>query len=171
MAFNDETIDVLMAGYLSRDAAMEDYESVYRERGDLLGAVVVTKSLDGTLDIQQTDHLVGNSVAGLAAAGFAVGLFSPPLLAATAVGAVIGAGAGQLVHHRVAAKFAEQAADTIPLGGAGLIVAYPRSAAGKIEPRVTRAVSRVVGEAEGRQVQALKGAIADAQAKMAESQG
>ena len=52
---------------------------------------------------------------------------------------------------------------SIPIGGAGLIVAYPRSAAAKVEPAVTRAIKRVIGEAEGRHVQALKGAIADAQ--------
>jgi hypothetical protein len=52
--------------------------------------------------------------------------------------------------------------------GAGLIVAYPHSAA-KVKPAVTRATKKVVGEAEGHHVQALKGAIADAQQKMAES--
>jgi hypothetical protein len=34
---------------------------------------------------------------------------------------------------------------------------------------VTRAIQKVVGEAEGHRVQALKGALADAQQKMAES--
>ena len=43
------------------------------------------------------------------------------------------------------------------------------SAAAKVEPAVTRAIKKVVGEAEGHHVQALKGAIADAQQKMAES--
>jgi uncharacterized membrane protein len=100
-----------------------------------------------------------------------VGLFAPPLLAATAVGAVIGAGAGKLLHHKTAEKLQEQAGATIPIGGAGLIVAYPHSAAGTVEPAVTRAVTRAVGEAEGHHVAALKGAIADAQAKLAESQG
>jgi len=71
--------------------------------------------------------------AGLGAIGFAVGLFAPPLLAATAVGAAIGAGAG------------------------------------KVEPAVTRAVKKAVGEAEGHHVKALRGAIADAQQKMAAS--
>ncbi|MGO8981230.1 MAG: hypothetical protein ACLQER_18420 [Streptosporangiaceae bacterium] len=52
---------------------------------------------------------------------------------------------------------------------AGLILAYPHSAAAKVEPAVTRAIKKVVGEAEGHHVQALKGAIADAQQKMAES--
>ena len=171
MAFDDETIDVLIGGYLSKEAATEDYESVLGCGGYLHGAVVVTKDLEGNLEVQQTDHMVREGAAGLGAVGFAVGLFAPPLLAATAVGAVIGAGAGKLLHHRTADKLEEQAGATIPIGGAGLIVAYPHSAAEKVEPAVTRAITQAVGEAEGHHVKALKGAIADAQAKMAQSQG
>ncbi len=170
MAFDEETIDVLIGGYLSRDAAMEDYESVLGSGGYLHGAVVVTKDLKGNLEVQQTDKLVRKGAAGLGSVGFVVGLFAPPLLAATAVGAVIGAGAGKLVHHQLAAKLQEQVGATIPIGGAGLIVAYPQSAATKVEPVVTRAISKVVGEAEGRHVQALKDAIADAQAKLKEAE-
>ena len=171
MAFDDETIDVLIGGYLSKDAAMEDYESVLGCGGYLHGAVVVTKDLEGKLEVQQTDHMVREGAAGLGAVGFVVGLFAPPLLAATAIGAVIGAGAGKLLHHRTAQKLEEQAGATIPIGGAGLIVAYPHSAAESVEPAVTRAVTRAVGEAEGHHVQALKGAIADAQTKLTQSQG
>ena len=171
MAFDDETIDVLIGGYLSRDAAMEDYDSVLACGGYLHGAVVVSRDLEGNLAIEQTDHLVRKGAAGLGAVGFAVGLFAPPLLAATAVGAVIGAGAGRLVHERTAAKLQEQAGATIPIGGAGLILAYPQSDATEVEAAVTRAVSRVVGQAEGRHLQALKGAIADAQEKLAQAQG
>jgi hypothetical protein len=76
-----------------------------------------------------------------------------------------------LLHHKVAAKLEEQAGETIPLGGAALIVAYPHSAAETVEPAVTRAITHVVGEAEGGHVKALKGAIADAQAKMAQPPG
>jgi len=46
----------------------------------------------------------------------------------------------------------------IPIGGAGLIVAFKHEDAGTVEPAVTRAIEKVVGEAEGRHVQALKGA-------------
>src|SRR5512143_1628080 len=160
MGLDEETIDVLIGGYLSKDAAMEDYESALGCGGYLHGAVVVTKDLEGELEVQQTDHMVREGAAGLGAVGFVVGLFAPPLLAATAIGAVIGAGVGKLLHHRTAEKLEEQAGATIPIGGAGLIVAYPHSATGKVEPAVTRAVTRVVGEAEGHHVQALKGAIA-----------
>lgn len=170
MAFDEETIDVLIGGYLSKDAAMEDYESVLSCGGYLHGAVVVTKSLEGELEVQQTDHMVREGAEGLGAVGFVVGLFAPPLLAATAVGAALGAGLGKLAHHRMSDKLEAQAGETIPIGGAGLIVAYPHSAAGTVEPAVTRAVTRAVGQAEGHHVKALKGAIADAQTKLAQSQ-
>ena len=169
MAFDDETIDVLIGGYMSKDAAEDDYEAVLGSGGYLHGAVVVSKDLEGNLAVEQSDHMVREGAAGLGAVGFVVGLFAPPLLAATAVGAVIGAGAGKLLHRKTASKLEEEAGATIPLGGAGLIVAYPRSSAGKVQPAVTRAVSKAVGEAEGHHVQALKAAIADAQQKMAET--
>ena len=164
-----DTIDVLIAGYLSKDAAEEDYNAVLECGAELQGAVVVAKDLEGNLSVEQTDHMVREGAAGLGAVGFAVGLFAPPLLAATAVGAAMGAGAGKLLHHRTAQKFEEQAGATIPLGGAGLIVAYSHPEADKVEPAVTRAVQKVVGEAEGSHVKALKGALADAQQKMAQS--
>jgi len=167
MKFDDETTDVLIGGYLSKDAAQEDYEAVLASGGYLHGAVVISKDLEGNLSVEQTDHMVREGAAGLGAVGFAVGLFAPPLLAATAIGAGMGAAAGKLLHHKSATKIEEQAGETIPIGGAGLIVAYPHSAAGKVEPAVTRALQKAVGEAEGHHAQALKAAISDAQQKMA----
>jgi arylsulfatase len=163
-----DTIDVLIGGYLSKDAAEEDHNAVLECGGHLQGAVVVSKDLEGNISVEQTDHMVREGAEGLGAIGFAVGLFAPPLLAATAIGAAMGAGAGALLHHKTADKLGEQAGATIPIGGAGLIVAYSHSEAEKVEPAVTRAVQKAIGEAEGSHVQALKGALADAQQKMAE---
>ena len=167
MKWVDETTDVLIGGYLSKEAAKEDYDAVLGCGADLLGAVVVTKDLEGELSVEQTDHMVREGAEGLGAVGFAVGLFAPPLLAATAVGAAMGAAGGKLLHHKAASKLEAQAGATIPIGGAGLIVAYPKSSAEQVEPAVTRAVEKAIGEAEGHHVQALKGAIDDAQEKMA----
>ena len=169
MKFDDETTDVLIGGYMSTDAARQDYEAVLGCGGYLHGAVVVSKDLQGNVSVEQTDHMVREGAAGLGAVGFAVGLFAPPLLAATAIGAALGAWAGKLLHHRTASKLEEQAGQTIPVGGAGLILAYPHSAAAKVEPAVTRAIKKAVGEAEGHHVQALKAALSDAQHKMDQS--
>jgi uncharacterized membrane protein len=168
MALDNETIDVLIGGYMSKDAADDDYEAALASGGYLHGAVVVSKDLEGNLAVEESDHMVREGAAGLGAVGFVVGLFAPPLLAATAVGAAIGAATGKALHHRTKNKLEQQAGATIPLGGAGLILAYPRSAAGTVEPAVTRAVQKAVGEAEGHHVQALKTAIASAQQKLAD---
>ena len=168
MKIDDETTDVLIGGYLSKTAADEDYESVLHCGARLWGAVVVSKDLEGNLTVEESDHTVEEGAAGLASVGFVVGLFAPPLLAATAIGAVIGAAGGEALHKKLEKGIGEKAGDTIPIGGAGLIVAYPRSAAETVEPAVTRAIQKVVGEAEGNHVKALKSALADAQTKMAE---
>ncbi len=167
MAFDQETTDVLIGGYLSADAAKEDYEAVLACGARLWGAVVVTKDLEGNLATEHMDHMVEEGAAGLASVGFVVGLFAPPLLAATAIGALLGAGAGKVLHKKTGSKIEEAAGETIPIGGAGLIVAYKHADAKVVEPAVTRAITKVVGEAEGHHVQALKAALADAQEKMA----
>ncbi|MGH2936759.1 MAG: DUF1269 domain-containing protein [Solirubrobacterales bacterium] len=161
----------MIGGYLSKQAAEDDYDAVRDSGAHLQGAAMVSKDLDGVLAVEESDHIVREGAEGLGAVGFAIGLFAPPLLAATAIGAALGAGGGDLLHHKVAAKLGDEAGESIPLGGAGLIVAYSHSEAGKIEPAVTRAVQKTIGEAEGNHVQALKGALADAQRKMAEENG
>ena len=170
MKIDDETTDVLIGGYLSTEAAKEDYEAVLNCGARLWGAVVVSKDLEGNVSVEQTDHMVEEGAGGLAAVGFAVGLFAPPLLAATAIGAAIGAVGGKALHKKTGSKIEETAGETIPIGGAGLIVAYPRDAAAKVEPAVTRAIKHVVGEAEGHHVKALEGSQNEAQKKMAEEE-
>jgi arylsulfatase len=168
MHIDDETTDVLIGGYLSTQAAHEDYAAVRDCGARLWGAAVVSKDLEGNITVDESDHAVEEGAGGLAAVGFAVGLFAPPLLlASTAIGAAIGAVAGATLHKKLGKGIGDKAGDTIPIGGAGLIVAYPHSAAEHVEPAVTRAVQKVIGEAEGHHVQALKGALADAQKKMA----
>ncbi len=114
-----ETVDVLMGGYLSKDAARDDFEAVQACGAPLLGIVVVSKGLDGTMEIEQHDHIVKEGAEVVGGAGFIVGLLAPPLLVATAVGVVIGAGVGKIAHKKVESALEAQAEQTIPIGGAG----------------------------------------------------
>ncbi len=94
---------VLVAGtYAEAGAAADDYKAL--KAGEAAGeyhvvaAVVMNRDADGTVDVQEHDsgaHVAGGAVLG-GTAGLVVGLFAPPLLAATAVGAGIGAIAGKL---------------------------------------------------------------------------
>src|SRR5262245_8034630 len=166
-----EEIDVLIGGYMSKDAAEEDYEAVLASGAKLQGMALVAKDLEGELSVVESDHMVRRGAAGLGGAGLAIGLAAPPLLATTAIGAALGAGAGKLLHHEAAEKVQDQAGETIPLGGAGLIVIYAKSEAEKVESAVSRAVKKAKGEAEGRRVEAMKDALAQAQEQMAAEDG
>ena len=164
-----QTVDVLMGGYLSKDAAREDFDAVQACGAPLLGVVVVSKGLDGSMEVEQHDHIVKEGAVALGGAGFIVGLFAPPLLVATAVGAVIGAGVGKIAHKKVESGIEKQAEETIPIGGAGLIVIYEHKHADVVEAAVTRAIKKAIGEATDSHVKAVKAALADASAKMSES--
>ena len=161
-----ETVDVLMGGYLSKEAAREDFEAVQATKAPLHGIVVMSKGLDGEMEIEQHDHIVRKGATTVGAAGFVVGLFAPPVLLATAVGAAIGAGAATVAKRKAETQLEEQAEQTIPIGGAGLIVVYDHEHGPEIEAAVTRAVKRAIGEATDSHVKAIKAAMADASTKM-----
>ena len=158
--------DVMIAGYITKEPALLDYEAILKSDAKIEGAVVVSRDLEGNTSIEETDHLKRGGAKALGAAGFVVGLFAPPLLLATVFGAAIGAGLGHLAHNKVKSKIEEQAAETIPWGGAGLIVAYPSESAEAVDQAVSHALKKVVGEAEGSKAKALTEALADAQQKM-----
>lgn len=172
MLLNKQTVDVVIGGYLSADAAREDYTAVLRSGAYIHGATVVDKDLHGELSVRQTDHMVREGAEGLGFIGFVLGLLAPPLvLTTTTMGAAFGAGLGELLHRASANKIKEQAAATIPLGGAGLILIYPKTSAPTVEAAVRRAITTAKGEAEGHHLQAVRGALAEAQHALAANPG
>lgn len=164
---SDHVTNVMIAGYMTKEPALLDYEAILNSGAKFEGVVCVSRDLEGNTSIEETDHLKKGGAKALGAAGFVVGLFAPPLLLSTVLGATVGAGLGHLAHEKVKSQIEVQAAETIPWGGAGLIVAYPGESAQAIDQAVTRALKKAVGEAEGSKTKALKAAMADAQQKMA----
>ena len=59
-----EPTDVLIGGYLSTEAAHDDYEAVLNCGAEIMGAVVVSKDLEGNLSVEQTDHMVKEGAEG-----------------------------------------------------------------------------------------------------------
>jgi len=161
-----EPTDVMIAAYFNTEPAKLDYQAVSDAGVKVDGAVCVSRDHAGELHVEETDHLARKGAEVLVGAGLVVGLFAPPLLLATAIGAAAGGILGELAHSGVKSKIEKQAFETIPYGGAGLIVAYPRSSADGIDKAVSRALKKAVGEADGKRVDALKQAMAEAQQKM-----
>ena len=98
---DNQQLDVLIAVYLIPDLAQQDFDAYVKLAGDgeivTDGVALVVKDADGEVHVQETgDHLgrKGAKVGG--GAGLVIGLFAPPLLAATAVGAAAGATGGEV---------------------------------------------------------------------------
>lgn len=163
--------DLLIAAYLYFDPAKLDFEAVVDAGVAIEGAVCVSRDDAGELHVEEKDHLARGDPEVLGGAGLAVALFAPPLLLATAAGAAIGGGLGELVDHELEDKIKEHAGETIALGGAGLIVAYPRSSADGIDKAITRTTKKEVREVDNRKVDALKKALAEAQGRMQQPTG
>ena len=161
-----EATDVMIAAYYDTAPAKLDYEAVTHAGAKLEGIICVSRDHAGELHVEESDHLARKGAELLGGAGIAVGLFAPPLLIATAVGAAVGGALGGLAHHEVKKKIEQQAFDTIPYGGAGLIVAYPRSSGERVDEAVTHSLKKAVGEADGKKLAALKQALGEAQEKM-----
>jgi uncharacterized membrane protein len=168
---SNEPTDVMIAAYYDTAPARLDHEAVLHAGARLEGAILVSRDHAGDLHVEESDHLARKGAEILGGAGLVVGLFAPPLLVATAVGAAVGGALGALGHHEIKKKIEQQAFDNIPYGGAGLIVAYPRSAADEVDKVVTHSLKKAVGEADGKKLAALKAALAEAQEKLKQPAG
>jgi len=163
---NDKATDVMIAAYLTKEPALLDYETLVNSGAEIDGAVCITRDLQGNTSVEETDHLVKGGAKVFGGVGLVVGLAAPPLLAATAIGAAAGGAVGKAASSKVKSKIEEQAEETIPWGGAAMIVAFPRASAKEVDAAVSHALKKVVGEAEGKKVKALKAALEDAQEQL-----
>src|SRR6476620_5042687 len=126
---SDKQKDVLIAAYLFEDLAKKDFDAVLKLAEDkaitVEGVVLVQKDAEGEVHVEETgDHLgrKGATIGG--GAGLVVGLFAPPLLAATAVGAVAGGVMGRFAKHRLESGIGEKMDAALPPGSGGVIAIY-----------------------------------------------
>src|SRR4249919_2268369 len=99
---SDKNLMLYVASYDDADAAGADFKALKDAQRDedflVVGAVVASRNDAGEVTVDE--HGVASPVGGGttigAGAGLVVGLFAPPLLLATAVGAGIGAAISEL---------------------------------------------------------------------------
>ena len=169
---SDDQKDVLIAAYLFEDLAKRDFDAVVKLAEDktitVEGVVLVQKDADGEVQVTETgDHLgrKGAKVGG--GVGLAVGLFAPPLLAATAIGAVAGGVTGKFAKHRLESGIGEKMDAALPPGSGGVIVVYDSDGAAAVDEALANAVKKSVAQIDGTSANELKAGLAEAQAGMA----
>jgi uncharacterized membrane protein len=168
---SDNQKDVLIAAYLFEDLAKKDFDAVLKlaeaKTITVEGVVLVQKDADGDVHITETgDHLGRKGVKLGGGVGLAVGLFAPPLLAATAVGAAAGGVIGKFAKHRVESGISEKMDGALPPGSGGVIAIYDSSGQDAVDTALANAVKKSVAHIDGTSAKELKAGLAEAQTGM-----
>ena len=166
---DDQQMDVLIAIYLFEDLGRKDYDAVMdlveEKAVAVQGVVLACKDAEGEMKVLEAgDHAVRKGATMLGGAGLVVGLFAPPLLAATAVGAGIGAAAGKFAKHRVESGIGEKLDEVLPDGSAALIAIYESGDADKVKEAIPNAIRSSVAQIDGRKAKELKAGLEEASA-------
>ena len=168
---SDDQKDVVIAAYLFEDLAKKDFEAVRKLAEDkaitVEGVVLVQKDAEGDVQVTETgDHLGRKGVKVGAGVGFVVGLFAPPLLAATAVGAALGGVTGKFAKHRLQSGIGKKMDAALPPGSGGVIAVYDSGGADTVDKALVNAVKKSVAQIDGISARKLKAGLAEAQAGM-----
>jgi hypothetical protein len=67
---SDHATDVMIAGYITKQPALLDYEAVLKSGAKFDGVVCVSRDLEGNTSIEETDHLKKGGAKALRAAGW-----------------------------------------------------------------------------------------------------
>ena len=169
---DNQKLDVLIAVYLIPDLAQQDFDAYVKLAGDneitTDGVALVLKDADGEVHVKETgDHVGRKGAKAGAGAGLVVGLFAPPLLAATAVGAAAGAVAGKFARHRVQAGIGEKMDDALPPGSAGIIAIYDHDDADAVTGALANAIRSSTAQIDKASRDELKAGLEEASAGLA----
>src|SRR5664279_2942311 len=151
---SDTEFDVVIAAYLIPDLAKKEFDALVKlvedEQLEVEGVVLVTVDADGTVAVKETgDHLGRKGLEIGGGVGLVVGLFSPPLLAATVVGGAVGGVIGKFAKHRIESGLEEKMGAALPPGSAGIVAIYDRAKGETVDATLANAVRKSVADVDG----------------------
>lgn len=126
-------------------AAAEDFTMI-KGMDDTAVVAAVVLSRDESGEVTVTEHgggLVGGGSALGAIGGLVVGLFAPPLLAATVIGAGIGAGAGAIAKRHQEKAIGVDAEEWLPAGSSAIVAVVDDLYLDRVDREVTKATKKV----------------------------
>ncbi|MGI9643189.1 MAG: DUF1269 domain-containing protein, partial [Acidimicrobiia bacterium] len=139
---DDGTAASDFAALKSADEANDDFK--------VMGSVVVSKDAEGKIEVKETGggQIGGGALLGGAIGAF-VGLFAPPFLLATAIGAGIGAITGKLAKNHEENKFGVELDQYMDDNSSAILVVVDNqyldgveSALGNANERLNKAISK-----------------------------
>ena len=160
-----KSLAMVVGSYADTAAATQDYEALRsgQDAGgyEVVGAVVLVRDKDGKVEVKEHgDKSVGRGAAWGASAGVVVGLFAPPLLAATAVGAGIGAILGLINKAREEEKFGDEVDEYLAPGTSAVVAIVDDRWSDKVERALVRSEKRASRAIDMDDYERLRKAIA-----------
>jgi uncharacterized membrane protein len=143
-----DNLALVVGTYADSGAATEDFKALKaaQDAGEykVVGAVVMNRDASGKVDVKE--HCDERTAAGAVlggTAGLVVGLFAPPLLAATAVGAGIGALLGHLSKRHEEKKIGVDLEEYLPPGSSAVVAVVDDKWADKVEHALAKSDKRI----------------------------
>jgi len=143
-----KNLALVVGSYDDTALASEDYEALRsgQDAGgyEIIGAVVLVRDKDGKVQVKEHgDKSVGKGAAWGAGAGVVVGLFAAPLLAATAVGAGVGAILGKIKKNHEEKQFGVDVDEYLAPGTSAVVAVVDDKWADRVEKALDRADKRI----------------------------
>ena len=137
-------VDLYVAAYADPDAAQADWDAIKElAKQDVIevdALVLVSRDLDGKIDVKDNFHVVGVAAGLGAAGGLIIGLIFPPaFLASAVVGAGLGAGTGGLVDHYIKKEIKADVEHDMPPGSSAILAVFEERWVAKIERALAKA--------------------------------
>ncbi len=164
---NDNLV-LYVASYDDPAAAEADFRSLKdaeaAEDFAVVGAVVASRDDAGEVTVDErgvASPVAGSSVLG-ATGGLVVGLFAPPLLLATAVGAGIGAGIGEVKKRHDEKKLGVEMEDYLPPGSSAVIVVVDDTYLDRVDKALAKSTKKINKAVDSGDYEQLTKALQDA---------
>jgi uncharacterized membrane protein len=160
-----KNLALVVGSYDDTEAASHDYKALRNGQDsggyEVIGAVVLVRDENGKVEVKEHgDKSVGHGAAWGAGAGVVVGLFTPPLLAATAVGAGIGAILVKIKKGREEKKLSDDLDDYLAPGTSAVVAVVDDKWADRVEKALDRADKRITQAIDADDYEKLQQAIA-----------
>ena len=143
----ENNLALYVASYADATSAEADFENLKAAEGDdlaVVAAVVMSRDDDGKVDVlEQGDGTTASGAVIGGGAGLVVGLFAPPLLAATAIGAGIGALMGHFTKKHDEKKMGVELDEYLPVNSSAVVVVVDDVYLDRVEGALTKSSKRV----------------------------
>jgi uncharacterized membrane protein len=158
-----DNLMLYIATYDDAASAADDYRRLQAAREadlEIVSSVVMHRDADGkvTVDEHGTGQVSSGALIG-GAAGLVVGLFAPPLLAATAVGAGIGAVAGKIAERREEKKIGIDMEETLPPNSSAILAIIDDRYLDRVDAALDKSLRKVEKAIDQDDYEALQKAI------------